>query len=184
MTLDRIPEILQVLGRDITLLVGGSVFARSPNLEENAAAFVSSTGRKPVRLATANSAPTQEQLDQVRRLRALKYPSVDGNHSKFLEFKANFSGSGAMGAEDSSHWLGVALENYKPEAENPSWQGVTRTELVGRRQESPKFHVRYFEVSPGGHLLPRKARARARGDLHQGRGEVHGGPARLGHVFR
>ena len=48
MTLDRIPEILDVLGRDIMLLVGGSVFARSPDLEDNSRAFVSSTGRNAI----------------------------------------------------------------------------------------------------------------------------------------
>ena len=166
MTLDRIPEILQVLGRDITLLVGGSVFARSPNLEENAAAFVSSTGRKPVRLTTANSAPTQEQLDQVRRLRALKYPSVDGNHSKFLEFKANFSGSGAMGAEDSSHWLGVALENYKPEAGARAGKGLRGRSLWAGGRRVRSFTSGTSRSRPGHSSLEK--RARARGDLRQG----------------
>jgi len=156
MTLDRIPEILEILGRDITLLVGGSVFARSPDLEGNSRAFVSSTGRKmenfSVSLSSSNGhVPSQEQLEQIRKLRALKYPAVKGNHGKFLEFKKNFSGSGVMGEDDSSHWLNVALEMYKPEAGNKSWGGVTRTELIGKRDESTKFHVRYFEVSPGGH---------------------------------
>ncbi len=71
---------------------------------------------------------------------------MDGNHGKFFEFKAGFGGSGNMGAPDSSHWLSVALEHYKPEANNPSWKGVHRTELIGKRGETPKFHVRYFEV--------------------------------------
>ena len=95
--------------------------------------------------------PTSEQLEQIRKLRMLKYPEVHGNHGKFLEFKKGFGGSGVMGKEDSSHWLNIALENYKPEIDNPSWKGVNRTELIGRRDESPKFHVRYFEIQPGGH---------------------------------
>jgi ribulose-bisphosphate carboxylase large chain len=169
MTLDRIPEILQVLGRDIILLVGGSVFARSPDLEDNSRAFVESTGRsvksssnqsipsssltEQQQAANGNgSAPTEEQLEAIRMLRLRKYPSVQGNHGKFLEFKQGFSGSNKMGADDSSHWMNVALENYKPPGgDKPNFKGVSRTELIGRRDESPKFHVRYFEVSPGGY---------------------------------
>lgn len=45
-------------------------------------------------------------------------------------------------------WEGVPLEPYKPTTE--TYRGVTRRELVGKRGESPRFHVRYFEVAPGG----------------------------------
>ena len=99
-------------------------------------------------------APTQEQLDRIKQLRMMKYPKIHGNHSKFLEFKKGFGGSNTMEAEeDSSHWLNVALESYKPPegVEKPSFKGVNRTELIGKRDESPKFHVRYFEVQPGGY---------------------------------
>ena len=98
------------------------------------------------------SGPTKEQLERIRMLRMKKYPDIQGNHGKFLEFKKGFSGSNQMGAEDSSHWMNVALENYKPPGgDKPNFKGVSRTELIGRRDESPKFHVRYFEVSPGGY---------------------------------
>ena len=55
-----------------------------------------------------------------------------------------------MGGEDSSHWLNVALEVYKADAAG-TFKDVNRTELIGKREESPKFHVRYFEIAPGGH---------------------------------
>jgi ribulose-bisphosphate carboxylase large chain len=45
-------------------------------------------------------------------------------------------------------WAGVPLEAYKATTE--TYRGVTRRELVGKRGESPRFHVRYFEVAPGG----------------------------------
>jgi quercetin dioxygenase-like cupin family protein len=45
-------------------------------------------------------------------------------------------------------WLGVPLEPYKATTE--TYRGVTRRELVGKRGESPRFHVRYFEIAPGG----------------------------------
>lgn len=45
-------------------------------------------------------------------------------------------------------WQGIPLEAYKPTTD--TYKGVTRRELVGKRGESPRFHVRYFEVEPGG----------------------------------
>ncbi|MDH3626857.1 MAG: cupin domain-containing protein [Acidobacteriota bacterium] len=63
-------------------------------------------------------------------------PALEGNHSKVIRFDGQFG------------WEGVDLEDYKSTTE--SWRGVTRTELAGKRGESPRFHVRYFEIAPGG----------------------------------
>jgi ribulose-bisphosphate carboxylase large chain len=60
-----------------------------------------------------------------------------GNHSKVIRHGGAFE------------WEGVPLEAYKETTE--SWKGITRRELIGKRGESPKFHVRYFELAPGGH---------------------------------
>lgn len=64
-------------------------------------------------------------------------PPLEGNRSKVIRHAGGFE------------WAGVPLEAYK--AEGQSWKGITRRELVGRRGESPRFHVRYFEIAPGGH---------------------------------
>jgi len=64
-------------------------------------------------------------------------PALAGNHSKVIRH------DGAFG------WEGVPLEAYKATAE--TWAGITRRELVGKRGESARFHVRYFEIAPGGH---------------------------------
>ncbi|MDA8433795.1 MAG: cupin domain-containing protein [Nitrospiraceae bacterium] len=45
-------------------------------------------------------------------------------------------------------WRGVRDEPYKPEA--GGWSRIMRRVLVGGRGESAKFHVRYFEIAPGG----------------------------------
>lgn len=45
-------------------------------------------------------------------------------------------------------WDGVEDEKYK--VEGAGWADVVRRVLVGGRGESTKFHVRYFEISPGG----------------------------------
>ena len=52
-------------------------------------------------------------------------------------------------------WDGVEREAYKhgQEAEEAGrkWQGIIRQVLVGNHAEATQFHVRYFEVSPGGY---------------------------------
>lgn len=69
-------------------------------------------------------------------LKAPPPPPIEGNHSKVIRFKDGFD------------WADVPLENYK--ADSATWKGITRRELAGKRGESTKFHVRYFEIQPGG----------------------------------
>ena len=64
-------------------------------------------------------------------------PALEGNHSKVIRHSGDFT------------WRGVALEPYKETTEY--WKGVTRRELSGKRGESQGFHVRYFEIAPGGY---------------------------------
>ncbi|MCZ6507576.1 MAG: cupin domain-containing protein [Acidobacteria bacterium] len=63
-------------------------------------------------------------------------PALEGNHSKVIRHGGGFD------------WQGVALEAYK--ATTQTWAGISRRELVGKRGESTGFHVRYFEIAPGG----------------------------------
>lgn len=69
--------------------------------------------------------------------KAPAHPPLTGNHSKVIRHGGDFT------------WEGVALEPYKATTE--FWKGVTRRELSGTRGESQRFHVRYFEIAPGGH---------------------------------
>jgi ribulose-bisphosphate carboxylase large chain len=45
-------------------------------------------------------------------------------------------------------WEGVPVQRYK--TAGGDWQDVVRHEIAGRRGEQTAFHLRYFEVSPGG----------------------------------
>lgn len=45
-------------------------------------------------------------------------------------------------------WMGIEPEPYKTEA--GGWADITRWSLVGTRGESTRFHLRYFEIAPGG----------------------------------
>ena len=65
------------------------------------------------------------------------HPPLVGNHSKVIRRHGDFT------------WQEVALEAYKETTD--TWKGITRRELSGKRGESQRFHVRYFEIAPGGH---------------------------------
>jgi len=45
-------------------------------------------------------------------------------------------------------WTGVPVQEYKPAADHH--RGVRRAVLVGDFGEQTQFHLRYFEISPGG----------------------------------
>lgn len=45
-------------------------------------------------------------------------------------------------------WKGVRVEKYKPGGND--WSDIIRQVLIGPERESVKFHVRYFELGPGG----------------------------------
>jgi quercetin dioxygenase-like cupin family protein len=45
-------------------------------------------------------------------------------------------------------WEGVPVEAYKAPADH--WCGILRASLAGERGERTAFHVRYFEIAPGG----------------------------------
>ncbi|MEJ2192819.1 MAG: cupin domain-containing protein [Nitrospirota bacterium] len=46
-------------------------------------------------------------------------------------------------------WTGVKTERYKDA--DGTWSSVLRRTLIGGKAERTAFHVRYFEVAPGGH---------------------------------
>jgi ribulose-bisphosphate carboxylase large chain len=48
----------------------------------------------------------------------------------------------------SCRWTGVATDKYKQL--DGGWHSISRRVLVGKRGESAKFHLRYFEIAPGG----------------------------------
>jgi quercetin dioxygenase-like cupin family protein len=45
-------------------------------------------------------------------------------------------------------WTGVHIDRYKKAG--GGWLSITRQVLVGKKDESAKFHLRYFEIAPGG----------------------------------
>jgi ribulose-bisphosphate carboxylase large chain len=49
---------------------------------------------------------------------------------------------------DFHSWTGVPLQEYKPAADHHC--GVLRSVLIGNGGEQTRFHLRYFEIAPGG----------------------------------
>jgi quercetin dioxygenase-like cupin family protein len=70
-------------------------------------------------------------------------PQVMTARSRVMRFHA-----GAGPAEPHT-WQGVPVTAYKPPSDDHC--GVNRAVLAGETGEHTAFHVRYFEVAPGGH---------------------------------
>jgi ribulose-bisphosphate carboxylase large chain len=88
-------------------------------------------------------------------------PPIEGNHSKVIRRRSD------------GRWDGVPVEPYK--ATTDAWHGITRRELIGNRGESPRFHVRYFELAPGGYSTLERHEHEHVVIVQRGRGEVRFG---------
>ncbi|MCI0339751.1 MAG: cupin domain-containing protein [Planctomycetales bacterium] len=80
------------------------------------------------------------------------------NVSKVLRFREGFS------------WEGIAPAPYKRETH--TWKDVARHVLIGEGGETPRFHVRYFEVAPDGWTTLETHRHEHVVVVMRGRGEV------------
>jgi ribulose-bisphosphate carboxylase large chain len=58
------------------------------------------------------------------------------------------TGSRVIRFQPGFQWQDVPVAEYKESGDH--WRGVSRTALVGETGEKTAFHVRYFEVAPGG----------------------------------
>src|SRR4030042_2734809 len=59
------------------------------------------------------------------------------NKSKLYKYKGNFL------------WKGIKAERYK--STGGDWSDIVRQTLIGIHGETTKFHLRYFEIAPGGY---------------------------------
>ncbi len=71
------------------------------------------------------------------------------------------------------NWQGVPSEPYKLSASQPGeFRGATRRVLIGARGEQVAFHVRYFELAPGGYTSLERHRHTHAIVVLRGRGAV------------
>ncbi|MBM4136726.1 MAG: cupin domain-containing protein [Nitrospira sp.] len=59
------------------------------------------------------------------------------NTSRLYRHKGNFT------------WQGIKTDKYKTEGND--WAGIIRRVLIGSHGETTRFHLRYFEITPGGY---------------------------------
>jgi ribulose-bisphosphate carboxylase large chain len=59
------------------------------------------------------------------------------NKTRLYKYKGNFT------------WKGIKTERYK--TAEADWKNIIRRVLIGNHNESTKFHLRYFEIAPGGY---------------------------------
>jgi quercetin dioxygenase-like cupin family protein len=72
-------------------------------------------------------------------------------------------------------WDGVPPQDYKPVADHHC--GVMRSVIIGESGERARFHVRYFEIAPGGFSTLEHHRHEHVVVVMRGRGEVRLGEA-------
>jgi ribulose-bisphosphate carboxylase large chain len=80
-----------------------------------------------------------------------------GKSSSFCDWTGDQSPRGKSVPENATRlykhrgaftWKGIKTEKYKQEGGN--WADIVRMILIGNHGESSKFHLRYFEIAPGG----------------------------------
>src|SRR3954471_14830092 len=80
------------------------------------------------------------------------------------------AGSRVLRFQPDYHWEGVPVAQYKAPADH--WAGVRRTVLVGAAGERTRFHMRYFEIAPGGFSSLERHEHEHAVFVLRGRGEV------------
>ncbi len=115
--------------KDSVFLLGGSLLGHSANLSESTQAFKAKIEEEFSEVISA-SVETQS-------MSACEYPSskVD-SLMEYIEF-------------DEYNWVGRDNVRYK-QADDVSFAGIRRIELVGENREESTFDLRYFEIAEGG----------------------------------
>jgi ribulose-bisphosphate carboxylase large chain len=133
MSFARLPEMAAAYGADAMFLIGGALLGASANLQASTCRFVKEIAACfPNAQAVAPTSP--DQLSACER----PLPASAASMLEHLVFQAGF------------RWDGRSPVAYKSDDTLP-FQGVARTELIGRHGERTAFDVRYFEIAPGGY---------------------------------
>jgi ribulose-bisphosphate carboxylase large chain len=125
MTFDNLPSLVDRYGTNSVLLIGGALLGYNPSLSDSTRAFVAEIERlcPETQYVPPRPAPVRE---------------VVGHAERRLVFSPDFQWSGRTGSP------------YK-DAQDDSFRGVRRVELVGKYGERTNTDLRYFEIEPGGH---------------------------------
>ena len=133
MRYDSIPQLVADYGADSVCLIGGALFAHSPDLVENTRVF---------------QAKIAEYFAEERRDSGAELVSS-------CEFPADFSLEHSEGIRrllkflPGFQWQDRQDRIYKAQTDL-GFDGVRRVELIGKNGEQSDFDLRYFEIAPGG----------------------------------
>ncbi|MFZ5998330.1 MAG: cupin domain-containing protein [Nitrospirota bacterium] len=83
-----------------------------------------------------NRATTQENTAPSCDWRRPTKRAVGGNKNRLCKHKGSFT------------WSGVKTDRYKQK--EGGWSSIVRNVLIGENGETARFHLRYFEIAPGG----------------------------------
>ena len=115
--------------RDTVFLLGGSLLEYSAKLSESTRAFKAKIQEE---FSEKISAP-----QDIQSISACEYSgSKEDSKLEYMEF-------------DDFNWAGRESIKYK-QADDASFSGVRRVELIGKNGEKLTFDLRYFEVAQGG----------------------------------
>lgn len=134
MSFERLPEMAAAYGPDAMFLIGGALLGASASLQASTQRFV-----EEITACFPNGRRVAPRTES--HVSACELPLPTNASAPLLEhlaFQAGF------------RWDGRSPVAYKSDGTLP-FQGVARTELIGRHGEQTAFDVRYFEIAPGGY---------------------------------
>ena len=127
MSLERVAGMADDYGADAVWLVGGALLGDPAGVETSTRRYAEAIAR---RFEGSGAEPVAPQL-------VVKLPPAPGDRPWVAALTGAFE------------WSGRETRVYKDDAALP-FRGMRRVELVGRNGERTGFHLRYFEVAPGG----------------------------------
>ncbi len=90
----------------------------------------------PGRIPASGGSPRRRRGEKTGAKIQNKEKASAANKSRLYKHKGNFK------------WQGIKTERYKPI--KGDWADIVRQTLIGSHGEKTKFHLRYFEIAPGG----------------------------------
>ncbi|MFQ5653390.1 MAG: RuBisCO large subunit C-terminal-like domain-containing protein [Planctomycetota bacterium] len=161
MHFNNLGSMAEDYGPEAIFLVGGALHSHSQELREGTRAFLEEIGRHfaerrepPAKASPSASEPHTPTSPQVGGGEPVRHLAIDGDY----------------------RWREREMIAYKNSGELP-FQGIQRSELIGRNGEQTAYNLRYFEIEPGGFSSLEKHRhthtiigVRGKGTLLRGRG--------------
>ncbi len=144
--LESAPEICRSYGKDIILLIGGSLYQHSPDLRRNAEYF----------LELAENCESVARDKEIKRRH--KRPQMKPHAEKASNRPANGLSAEPFLKFKNFLWDHRSFSEYKPADSSGGFRNINRLELMGRGLKKTGFDLRYFEIQKEGYSSLEKHR--------------------------